>query len=259
LAIDLSGSNGITGQLTTPNWQSTLTSYLDPYSKTNPAPEADRYTLRLPAPTPAPLFPGGDGFGAAMVSASGAVQFTGTLGDETVVSQSASISRAGRWPFYASLYNGTGVILGWLTFTNLPGADLTGQWSWIKSPQPTSTLYPDGFFFAGQAEGSAYTFNKGNPVLNLTAGSLSLSDGTLSASFTNQLTLSANNTITNQSPNALSLTISTSSGLFHGSVTVPGSHTSVPFNGAVFQKQNAGYGLFLNKTQTGHLTLGQDP
>jgi hypothetical protein len=256
---DLSGSNGITGLLTTPNWNATLTAHLNPYSKTNPAPQEGQYTLHFPTPRPKSIFPGGDGFGAATVTSNGIVQFTGTLGDETVVSQTVGVSRAGRWPFYASLYNGTGVVLGWLTFTNLPGADLTGEVNWIKTSHFASTPYSAGFYFAGDAEGSAFVFKKGSPVLDLAPGYLSFSDDDLSAPFTNQVTLNSNNTIANLSPNALSLTISTSTGIFHGSVVVPGSHVPLPFSGAVYQKQNAAYGLFLNKTETGRLKLSPNP
>lgn len=257
MSVDLSGSNGMTGQLDTPNWHSSLSAYRNVFSKTFPAPQAGRYTVHFLPPRQDAFFPSGDGFGAATVSASGIVQFTGTLGDTTVVSQSASLSANGHWPFYASLYGGGGEIIGWLAFTNQPDADLVGQWSWVKTSQISSSFYPAGFYFNGEAEGSAYRETSGSPLLNLTAASISFSNS--SVIFTNLITYNPNNTISSAPSDHLSLAISAANGLFHGSISAAGSRAKLSLSGAILQKQNAGYGLFPAKPRTGRVILGPAP
>ena len=51
-----------------------------------------------------------------IVDSKGTVKFAGKLGDGTSVSQSALLSIDGQWPFYISLYSGSGSLFGWLTF-----------------------------------------------------------------------------------------------------------------------------------------------
>jgi len=55
----------------------------------------------------------------------------------------------------------------------------------------------------------------------------------------------------------LTMTITTASGLFSGGVTVTnGIRQTLRFNGALHQKQNWGYGLFLGPSQTGLVFFG---
>src|SRR5262249_40099549 len=61
--------------------------------------------------------PGGAGYGPFTISSAGQVRVAGTLGDSTKFTQSATISRAGHWPFYTPLYGGKGLLLAWLQFT----------------------------------------------------------------------------------------------------------------------------------------------
>jgi hypothetical protein len=256
LWLDLSDGTGITGELATPNWQAGLRAYRSPFSKARPAPEQGRYTLVFPAGDASSLLPGGNGFGAATVDASGNIRFTGTLGDGTAVSQSAIISQNGLWPFYISLYSGTGAILGWLAFTNSPTLDLEGSLTWMKRPQPGAAFYPYGFSMQAEAEGSAYNFTNGHRVLNFSRGQVWLAGGNLGAPFTNLVFLGTNNIVTNSSANPLAISISTASGLFHGSVVTPARNRSISFSGAVFQKQNAGYGIFPGTNQAGQVFFG---
>ena len=54
----------------------------------------------------------------------------GNLADGTAMSQSVSVSKDGRWPFYAAYAappagNG-GAVFGWITFSNQPASSLGG-------------------------------------------------------------------------------------------------------------------------------------
>jgi hypothetical protein len=259
LRLDLSHGTGLTGELSAPNWDASLTAYLSPFSKTLAAPEMGSYTLDIPAGKSSSLLPGGAGFGAATVDALGHIEFTGMLGDGTAISQSVIIVQNGLWPFYVSLYSGNGAIFGWLAFTNSPTNDLAGSLTWLKTPQPSAAFYPSGFSVRRDAEGSVYNYSKGQPILNFGQGQLWLAGGNLGAPFTNQVSLGGNGIVTNLSANALTLSISTVSGLFHGSVADPATKKAIPINGAVLQKQNVSYGVFLGTNQTGQVYFGPTP
>jgi hypothetical protein len=223
------------------------------FSKTNPAPQAGLYTLVLPG-TNSPSQPGGNGFGTVTVTTSGAVTFSGTLGDGTKVMQSANESEEGQWPLYIPLDSGNGMLLGWLTFTNEADRDIDGMLSWFKPSQPATTLYPAGFTNVVEAAGSAYLDTKGEPVLNLTDGYVLLEDGGLTQSISNQFALGANNVVTGS--DKLSLTITPTTGLFKGTTTNSAGAT-VSFTGAIFQKQTNGFGQFLNGNQSGSVYVAK--
>jgi hypothetical protein len=207
--------------------------------------------------------PGGDGFGSAFVGVFGNIQFNGTLADGTKVAQKSFLSARSTWPFYASLYSGKGSILGWLTFTNdlVLLDDLGGPLSWFKLPQPRAKFYPAGFTLQTEAAGSVYSpayfanTNGNNALLNFTNGLVVLENGGLTQPITNHISISSKNKVTNLDANKLSLTFATTSGFFHGAVTDPASLKSIPFNGALLQKQTNGSGFFLNGNESGRVIL----
>src|SRR5262249_48488486 len=113
-----------------------------------------------------------------------------------------------------------------------------------------------GFTNETQAAGSSYVFTSGVPVLNFADGVVSLENGNLAASFTNQVMLNALSQVSNQSSNALSLKITTSTGLFKGSVVNPATGKPIAVTGVVLQKQGFGGGYFLGTNQTGRVFFG---
>ena len=189
------------------------------------------------------------------VTASGSVTFSGTLGDGTTVTPTASESQQGDWPLYISLYGGNGVLFGWLTFTNEPDRDIDGLLNWFKPAQPASPLYKAGFTNEIEAVGSAYSFNSGERVPDLTNGYVLLENGGLAQSISDQFTLGPNNVVAGS--NKLRLTITTSTGLFQGTLTNAEGKT-ISITGAVLQKQNDGFGQFLNGDQTGNVYLAPE-
>jgi hypothetical protein len=252
LQLDLGLTNGpLTGAVSDGTWTADLVADAAVYSKANPAPQAGKYTLLIPGSENASAQPGGNGFGAVTVSDSGNVTFSGTLGDGTPVTSTSIVSSEGQWPLYVSLYGGKGSILGWLCFTNDGG--ISGQTGWFKLQQATAKLYAGGFTNSAEAIGSAYQYTNGLPVLGFTGGQLSLTNGNLAQSITNQISLGADNLATDASGDKL--TFKTSSGLFKGSVMNPETGKPIAVNGVVLQNQNFGAGFFLGTTESGSILL----
>jgi hypothetical protein len=145
----------ITGSVSGDGWLADLAAYRNTFNKkSNPAPFAGNYNLTFPGPGDGdPSNPQNDGTGTLSVSPTGQVKFKGTLGDGTKISQSATISDGGDWPFYVPLYKQGGQIMGWLNFDG--SGNVGGQTSWIKLANPKSKAFPDGFNLNPTATGSA--------------------------------------------------------------------------------------------------------
>lgn len=258
-SVDL--TNGpLTGTVSDGDWTADLVAEANGYSKANPAPQAGKYTLVIPGSEDAWYAPGGNGFGALTVSATGVVTFSGTLGDGTVVNTTSIIGSDGQCPFYASLYNGGGSILGWLSLTN--AGSIEGQTAWFKLPNPKSQYYSAGFTNTSQPVGSSFQYTNGQPVLGFTAGDLVLTNGDLVTAITNQITLGpteATGTADGSSQTTTKLTIKTSSGLFSGTVLNPATGKPIKVSGAVLQNMNLGAGLFLGANESGSVLLEAQP
>jgi hypothetical protein len=256
LAVDTANAR-ITGSVSNSGWVAPLTAIRADYSAVHRAPQANKkYVLVIPGGDDSSVQPAGNGFGTIGVSISGNLSFQGTLADGSKAAEKTFISRRGEWPFYQAAPGGSGVILGWLTFTNESNSDLGGLLYWVKQPQ-AGRLYQNGFVFPDgiEAVGCRYAFTNGAPLLNLPAGGVAiLQQGNLSQSFTNNFVLGANNKVT--STNGLSMTITTKSGLFKGTAQNPAGGDAVRISGILLPKQNAGYGFFLGTNQSGAVYFG---
>jgi len=258
LQLDLTDGRLLAGGLTNAGWSAQVWGDRGVWSKNHPAPQAGTYTLVLPG-TNSGVAPEGDGFGSVTVSPLGALAFSGTLGDGAKVTQSALLSEQGLWPFFVADGTAGGMALGWLTLANETNTDIDGWVNWFKPAQASSAIYKGGFTNALEAAGSAYSLPRGARILNLTNGAVSLDDQTslqyLSQPLpitTDEFFLRSNNLVAGS--NKLTLTFTTTSGLFHGAATNAAGKT-VTFSGAVLQKQNAGYGLFLDTNRSGSVTI----
>jgi hypothetical protein len=252
--LQLGSTNGpMTGTIGDGDWTADLMADPAVYSRTNPAPQAGKYTLVIPGADNVTSQPGGNGFGALTVSDLGNVTFSGTLGDGTPVTAMSTVSGEGQWPLYVSLYGGKGSILGWLSFTN--EGVIGGQLGWFKLSEQTARVYPGGFTNNPVAVGSAYHFTKGLPVLGFANGLLSLTNGSLQQGINNQVVLDPAKKEAGQ--NNDSLTFTTSSGLFKGSVMNPETGKPIAVKGVVLQNQNFGAGFFLSATGSGSVVLSQ--
>ena len=259
LALDfqINGSQNdqISGHLSDGTWTALLSGDLAVFGRTNPAPFAGSYTMVIPGYDGISSLPGGDSFGTLKVSSAGQVNFVGTLADGTKVSQSASISTNGYWPFYIPLYSGNGSLMSWLAFASNITNDLSGNLTWIKQALSKSKYYPGGFTNQCDAFGSTYTYVRTNLILNLPTACLTFSGGSLGSCITNSITIGAGSKVTTPGKQ-LKLTFTTSTGTFAGTFLDPVTGKPLTFSGAVFQKLNAAYGvLFGASGQTSEVTL----
>jgi hypothetical protein len=256
LQLDVTNATeNFTGVVTGTNWVAELSGYRVPvYSVTNPPLASGRFTFVIPADDSATNKPAGLGYGTMTVSTSGLGTLGGKLGDGTTFSVAVPLSRQGFFPLYAQLYSSAGSALSWLRFTNQPLSDFAGALSWSKPRNARNSTYPDGFAAATYCVGSTYTATN-NPLLNLTNGVMEFAGGALGAGFTNTVTLQAGGTLVNLSSNKLSFTLTKSTGVFTGTVLKPGTSTSLPYGGVLFQKWNAALGQAVAAKQTSAVKL----
>jgi hypothetical protein len=251
------GGDVLNGEIVDGAWTAELVANRAAFNaSTNPAPHQGKYTMVIPGHGNSSTAPAGDGFGTVTVDGSGNVTFNGTLADGTKVSQKTTLSKEGRWAFYASANAGNSLILGWLTLANGSDRDLQGAVDWFKQPHSGPGVYPSGFAVQSETTGSRYVFSLGMPVLNFNTGEIQFENGDLAQSVTNQIALNSTGKVMNLSGNKLNLTITASSGLFKGSFIDPASGANIPFCGVLLQKQNQGSGYFLGTSQSGRVYFG---
>jgi hypothetical protein len=263
LALDLApGVDRLTGSVSDGDWLASLWADRAIFdARKNPATNyAGSYTMIIPGHNDDEFFPEGDGYGPVTVDLSGNVRLAaGLLADNSSLSQNTTVSKDGRWPFYESLYAGSGSALSWITFTNQTDSDLHGAFSWIKPARTNDHFYPGGFTNVVMAEGFAYTPPTTNRVIALTNGFVIFSGGNLSMPFTNSIMLEQNNTIVAQGTNHLILSIVRPSGVLNGNVKFPGAANSTPFHAILLQGTNAAAGFFLGTDQSGRVLLEPQP
>ena len=257
LKLDPQTDEELNGKISTVSWTATAFAQRDSFSAANKAPQAGKYTMAIPGAVDPDIQPGGNGYGAITVSASGAIALSGSLGDATAVSQSAAVSDQGFWPLYVSLYSGGGEFIGWLTFSNSAAADLTGMVTWIKPNQKTSKLYPAGFTWQTIVIGSHYGYTNGHPILGFTNADVVLSGGNLSSPIENTTTVAANGKMTGT--NHLSLTVNTANGVFTGSIVNPATKKTISISGVVLEKQTMAVGHFVGTNQSGSVSINAGP
>ena len=259
-AMDLTNqTDQVLGTVSDGTWVAALSGDRAIFNATlNPAPQTGRYTMYIPGNPDSVASPGGDGFGTVMVDDAGKISLRGTLGDGTKISQKTLLSKTGQWPFYNSIYRGSGSVLSWVTFTNSGIKEFSGDMSWIKQANLLAKFYAAGFSNGTSIAGSFYTPPlPGYRVLNFEVATVLFSGGNLSQSFSNNISLGADNKVTNLSSNKFSLTIALPTGLFKGKVTDPDSGNTISFKGAASQKGNAGFGFFLGTNQSGRVYFGE--
>jgi len=261
LQLDLvNGTDHITGTVSDGSWTAELAGDRAVFNgKTQIAPQTGSYTFIIPGSDDSASEPQGHSYGTMSVTATGRVRLRGMLADNTKFSQSSAVSKHGQCPLYSSLYGGPGLVLSWLTFSNAPAHDLTGELLWTKPAMANTRFYPAGFNLQKTISGSRYDRPaKGVRVLDFANAELLLRGGNLTESIASRFTLGADNRITDLGTNRLSLSFSLSSGLFKGSVLNPATAKTLKLNGVLVQKRNAGYGCFLGSDQSGSVALREE-
>ncbi|HYR43373.1 MAG TPA: choice-of-anchor tandem repeat GloVer-containing protein, partial [Terriglobia bacterium] len=248
--------NRITGTLTDGSWVAELLVNRSTFdSHTNAAAVAGHYTFNIPGSSDPTSAPGGDSFGTLTVSTAGKIVASVSLADNTHFAQSVPLTQNGTFPFFAVLYAGKGIILGWLSFTNPAASVLGGEVNWYKPTAP-SKYYPDGFTISSDASGDLYEPTNATGVLNATNAQIVLIGGDLSDTITNLFTFDSHNRVTDLSGNHLTLSFSSSTGTFKGSLIEPGSGRKLPFFGVMREDFGIGDGFFLGTSLSGNALLG---
>ena len=250
------GDNHITGTVGDGTWTADVAGGRAAFSKATPASFSGKYTIAIPGSGSSTNTsqPFGDGYGAVTVNTAGKIKFKGALADGTKLSQSASANSEKQWPFFASLYGGTGQILGWLTFASVDVQDLGGSLSWVKLPSAAAAYYSGGFDVQSYARGSSYDGGR-QPITGFQSGRLQLSGGGLAQSLENGVTISAGNKVGNLGPNKLTLTLNPSQGTYSATMTDPNTGKALRANGVMLQKQGIGTGYFLGTSESGRSLL----
>jgi hypothetical protein len=247
----------IRGTVSDGQWTANLLAQKTGFSRKSRFSDApSTFTLTIPGLST----PAGHGFGSAKVGIDGSVQFSGSLGDGTKVTQQSALSATGTWPLYVPLYGGSGCLMSWITISN--NVSVNGDVVWIKPSASSAKYYPSGF--TNQMSLSGLPYHAPAPrtrVLNLNngEGQLLLYSADFSGALTNNFSLDLNNRATDQSGNQLKLSITPSSGLFRGTVLNPDTGKALQFQGALFEDWNSGFGYFLGPIQSGQVYLGPTP
>ncbi|MEO7298720.1 MAG: Ig-like domain-containing protein, partial [Verrucomicrobiota bacterium] len=257
------GSDQITGSLAMGSLVSTLVGNRQVYNaKTNPSPEAGKYTVLIPSNPSRPNTPPGSGFGIMKVDASGMTRTAGSLADGTPFTQSAALSKVSTLPLYVAAYAGEGSISGILYFRNEATiSDLDGTVNWFRPAMAGANVFPDGFVTQTTLLGSFYTPSPGTAVLSVPNQEdnvlINLDNDDENVRLRQPATLDANNKIVVPQANTekINASISGTKGLLKGSFIHPLTGVKTSHRGVVYQKQNVAEGYFLGSGQSGIVSV----
>ncbi len=300
LSIDTNdtGTRSITGTVNNGAVNSIVVANRAIYSKQNPAPSdlIHDYTFYMPPASPlgnSTKDPHGIGYGTVRINKKGGVTWSGTLPDGSVVTQTTTISKDGKWPLFLSLYNNHGVVLGEVTHSVLAASDFTASVDWFRPTKPRNPLFTAGFkiedadvigaIYVAPTSGTRVLTefdiapaNKGNALIN---------EGNLISTINKEFELTTDNRVLVTPPaSPVNLTVKINpvtiapsqfgfgvpgvkGGTFTGSFFHPIGLVNTPIAGIIFQK--AGYqqliGSFLGTSapdvprQTGRVILTPNP
>jgi hypothetical protein len=254
MTLDTNGGS-LTGTITNANWP---TNAFLSAGLSEATPGATNFTM-LMFPTgisSTGSIPPGTGY-ALLADHGGSVTISGNLADGTPFNQTVPASVSNDIPVYASLYNKTGFLLGWLNLTNFDSTNVTqsDELMWIKLTQPSTTgLFPAGFTNLLITDGAIWS--------NLTAlslvpsNSLVISNGPINLDYT--VTVQNNNKLVNAGStptNSLTGTVNLKNGLLQISFGNGDARSTTMGRGAVLQNSTNAGGYFVTKTNSGIIIL----
>ncbi len=258
LALEIDTQAGAIGGTVTigTNAPSTLVAFRNGFSaKLNPATNAGFYNAALPSTNDPAFAPAGAGFVPLTITTAGRVSGRGTLADGTPWNLVSATSSEAWVPVYVSLYSGAGSIFGWLSVTNTGANDVAGTLWWKKPGGLRGAIHPAGITNRMDALGSRFVaVARGTPVLNLPDDVVILSEGNLTNSITNLISLGGDNKITGT--NKLTLTFSTTKGALTGSFVDPATAKKRTVKGVALPNQNQARGFFLGVNEGGGVFVG---
>jgi hypothetical protein len=169
--------------------------------------------------------------------------------------QGVGLAKSGTWPLYCQLYQGRGSVLGWVSFTNTPGARCVGNLRWIKSAKAGGTTYRKGFAAKVPVIGSAFTPQSQGLGVNVNGGAMVFSGAKLAADVVNPIVGTNKNTIVFKTGSSTSkLTVNAKLGQF--SATISQNGTPVKIKGVTMQDQSVATGYFIRNGLSGRVAIG---
>jgi len=231
------------------------------FSRANPCPWADRYTVVLEPPEGDATnnIPQGYGYGTLTVTTSGGGKLRGVLGDGTKISDNVPVSKHATWPLYDALYKNQGACIGWVTFATNPTTNsvLEATVDWFRPSMPTSAYYPAGFTTNVTLIGDKYVSPSAGGPSPAGDRQITLGVGNLVSNIVQAVSIDAAGNVTVSPPNSenLKMKLQLATGLFSGSFTHPSLETTINFKGAVLQPDSSGAGYFLGTNESGFVTF----
>jgi hypothetical protein len=178
----------------------------------------------------------------------GLLTFNGATADGANFTQSVPVVGAGDVPFYASLYDGAGLLFGWLS----PDSSLAGTNVWWVAPSSSSPLYPGGFTNNFTILASGWT--KPPPDF-LPAGILTVSDASMTLDFNVSISVKALEKLPGSPANSLSGAFTPSTGLLKITFGNGTGEAATTGYAAILGQSTNGYGYFLTKTNPGTILI----
>jgi hypothetical protein len=251
LTLDQVPKNQIVGTVSNNLWAANLVSDL----AANTLPPAE-YTVLLSALSALTNTPPGEGY-ALITNHAGMVALNGALADGTTFSQAVPASAFGNVPVYASLYQNTGLLFGWINLNNLQAAPPVNLLTWIKKPSGATVFYPAGFTNLLAGQGALWTAPAANtPAITFPKGDLLISNASLHLDF--KVAVLSDNTLAKlggDPTNSLTGSIVASTGQLKLSFGNGNGAATTPGLGAVLQTSNTAAGFFITSTNAGALFL----
>jgi hypothetical protein len=255
LALNLGETDQVAGTVSSQDWTALAEANRSLFDGiTNKAPFVGRYAIAFAGGSDPLTTPIGYGCGTVTVDAKGMMILTASLADGTALSVSSSVARNGTWPLFAPLYQGQGMVLGWMAISNGPSLDIYGtNIIWIKPAQNRAAYYPSGFALAHEAWGNLLGTNRwGNGL----AGQIVFQGGNLGNNQTNLVVKKDNQLVaTGGDSNKMTLYLTESTGALNGYFQPPWARQTVAFKGAMLPKERLGLGYFLGTNQSGRIEL----
>jgi hypothetical protein len=237
-----------------------------PFTRMQPVPGTlvRNYTFLVPSTvTGNALLPEGDGYGSAKLTALGTITAAGKTGDGVAFTTGGFLTQDWQWHLFQPLYSSKGQLAGVLTFRDVPNvSDVDGGLRWVKNPNTKDKSYAGGFAMAPTLVGAVYTppltgqralAELANQTYNarLTLAGTVLPEG----GFAKTLSWLGTNALAYYGPETLTGTLTAATGILTGSFTDPATKLTVPFDGAVLQKQGLAGGNFLMSNKAGYLLI----
>jgi hypothetical protein len=205
--------------------------------------------------------PGGFSYATAKVSENGDVALVLTLADaiSQPISMSTFVARDGTCPFYASLYGGKGLILGWVLFVTDGDAYLSGNSIWWLKGATGDNYYSSGFTNTPDLIGGLYVPPKAGTnifaatnmtfIVDENYTGFSLPDETDSAVTFNPVNNSFSDT------NKVAIAVTVASAALNGAFHPTGGKSAISFHGV--EVGGAGYGYYADasKKETGPIFI----